>query len=122
MEPLDDRWYLHLTRKKGKPFPSPTYITEWLKMKTHDMVEKDLVWESLCCCVCWEAPLFNSKVNGHAALACPLVASFNKVHSQANLSPIVIAKLGFVACVTHASRMREATCGDQVFVGVGDAL
>jgi hypothetical protein len=27
-----------------------------------------------------------------------------------------------VACVTHASRKREMTCGDQVFVGVGDAL
>jgi hypothetical protein len=27
-----------------------------------------------------------------------------------------------VACVTHASRMRGMTCGDQVFVGVGDAL
>jgi hypothetical protein len=27
-----------------------------------------------------------------------------------------------VACVTHASRMREMTCGDQVFAGVGDAL
>jgi hypothetical protein len=27
-----------------------------------------------------------------------------------------------VACVTHASRMREMMCGDQVFVGVRDAL
>jgi hypothetical protein len=27
-----------------------------------------------------------------------------------------------VACVTHASRMREVMCGDQVFVGVGDTL
>jgi hypothetical protein len=27
-----------------------------------------------------------------------------------------------VACVTHASRKREMMRGDQVFVGVGDAL
>jgi hypothetical protein len=27
-----------------------------------------------------------------------------------------------VACVTHASRMRGMTCGDQVFVGVRDTL
>jgi hypothetical protein len=27
-----------------------------------------------------------------------------------------------VACVTHASQMRAMSCGDQVFVDVGDAL
>jgi hypothetical protein len=27
-----------------------------------------------------------------------------------------------VACVTHASRKRDITCGDQIFAGVGDAL
>jgi hypothetical protein len=27
-----------------------------------------------------------------------------------------------VACVTHTSLMRAVMCGDQVFVGMGDAL
>jgi hypothetical protein len=57
-------------------------VLEWLKTSTQDMVEKDSARYSLQCCVCWEGPLFNSQVKGHAALTCPLLATFNRVRSE----------------------------------------
>jgi hypothetical protein len=39
-----------------------------------------------------------------------------------NLQTHPFIQVSCVVCVTHASLMRAVMCGDQVFVGMGDAL
>jgi hypothetical protein len=97
MEPLLHRWHLCLVRKKGHALVEALPVVEWLKTSTQNMVEKDLARDSLRCCVCWEGPLFNSRIKGHAAQTCPLLASLNRVCSQSRLAPIVVSSLGLAA-------------------------
>ena len=96
MEPLSHRWYLRLTRRKGKALPSPLIITEWLKKMTRGMVVKESARDGLCCCVCWEGSCHNPRIKDHSALSCPLIASFNKVRKGVRLTDAYTGSMGLL--------------------------
>jgi hypothetical protein len=64
-------------------------VTEWLKLKTGDLVKEGSVKTEERCAFCWHGtPL--GKTN-HAASKCPVLASFNKVRAHSSLTPISLS-------------------------------
>ena len=106
-------WFLRLVRPDGDPLNKPAMdsITDWLKKCTRGVVVTDSVWIHEYCSVCWQSPLFN-KTKGHKPEACPLLATFNKICKNANLTPLTLHHAGVSANLQKEPVKVEAVAKD----------
>lgn len=104
-------WYLRLSSKDNSPFGHPSGVTEWLKIKAGGLVIPDSVRELERCCFCWRgSPV--TKVPDHVAGKCPLLTTFNKYRSNANLQAIRVEEGSFDAAAKKEPVRAEAVAKD----------